>query len=279
MSDTAVQPRRAPARPTGTVSGPPGRTPGPLTHTAVMTARALRLSSRNIDALITSLALPIMLMLIFVYFFGGAIDTGSEYDTYVMYVVPGVLLLSAGFGAATTATAVSEDMKGGIIDRFRSLDVGGTPVLAGHVAASTVRNLCATALVFGVALLIGFRPAATWSGWLLAAAVLIAYIVALSWLSAAIGLLARTPEAASGFTFFMSFLPYPSSAFVRTESMPDWLHGFADHQPITPAIESLRGLLLGQEMGGTPWIALAWAAGMLTAAVAASGTLFRIRTR
>ncbi|BFP54153.1 multidrug efflux ABC transporter permease LieB [Streptomyces sp. CMC78] len=257
----------------------PGRGPGPLIHTVVMAARALRISSRNIDALITSLALPIMLMLIFVYFFGGAIDTGTDYDSYVMYVVPGVLLLSAGFGAATTATAVSEDMKGGIIDRFRSLDVGGTPVLAGHVAASTVRNLCATTLVFGVALLIGFRPAATWSGWLLVAVVLVAYIVALSWISAAIGLLARTPEAASGFTFFMSFLPYPSSAFVPTENMPDWLHGFADHQPITPAIESLRGLLHGQDVGNTPWIALAWAAGMLVVAISASGTLFRIRTR
>ncbi|MFD4025253.1 ABC transporter permease [Streptomyces sp. NPDC058576] len=278
MSDTAVQ-RRAPARQPDGAAEDPGRGPGPLTHTVVMAARALRISSRNTDALITSLALPIMLMLIFVYFFGGAIDTGTDHDSYVMYVVPGVLLLSAGFGAATTATAVSEDMKGGIIDRFRSLDVGGTPVLAGHVAASTVRNLCATALVFGVALLIGFRPAASWSGWLLVAAVLVAYIVALSWISAAIGLLARTPEAASGFTFFMSFLPYPSSAFVPTDKMPDWLHGFADHQPVTPAIESLRGLLLGQEVGNTPWIALAWAAGMLAVAISASGALFRIRTR
>ncbi|RPK94537.1 ABC transporter permease [Streptomyces sp. ADI98-10] len=280
MSDTAVQ-RRSPARrPDGAGAVPdPGRGPGPLTHTVVMAARALRISSRNTDALITSLALPIMLMLIFVYLFGGAIDTGTDYDSYVMYVVPGVLLLSAGFGAATTATAVSEDMKGGIIDRFRSLDVGGTPVLAGHVAASTVRNLLATALVFGVALLIGFRPAATWSGWLVVAVVLVAYIVALSWISAAIGLLARTPEAASGFTFFMSLLPYPSSAFVPTEKMPDWLHGFAGHQPITPAIESLRGLLLGQDVGDTPWIALAWAAGLLTVAIGASGTLFRIRTR
>ncbi|MFE9697656.1 ABC transporter permease [Streptomyces sp. NPDC006270] len=278
MSDTAVQPRSTPRRPAGPAPAP-GRGPGPLTHTAVMAARALRVSSRDTDALITSLALPIMLMLIFVYFFGGAIDTGSDHGAYVMYVVPGVLLLSAGFGAATTATAVSEDMKGGIIDRFRSLDVGGTPVLAGHVAASTVRNLCATALVFGVALLIGFRPAATWSGWILVTVVLVAYVVALSWISAAIGLLARTPEAASGFTFFMSFLPYPSSAFVPTETMPDWLHGFADHQPITPAIESLRGLLLGQEVGSAPWIALAWAAGLLAVAVAASGALFRVRTR
>ncbi|WP_433401204.1 ABC transporter permease [Streptomyces sp. CA-146814] len=269
MSDPAAAPR------------PGGAAPrlGGIAQAAVMAGRSLRISSRNTDALITSLALPIMLMLIFVYFFGGAIETGTAYDSYVMYVVPGVLLLCAGFGAATTATAVSEDMKGGIIDRFRSLDVSATPVLAGHVAASTVRNLCATVLVFGVALLIGFRPAASWSGWLLAATVLIAYIVALSWISAAIGLLARSPEAASGFTFFMSFLPYPSSAFVRIESMPSWLHGFAENQPITPAIDSLRLLLLDQPAGNTPWIALAWAGGMLAVAMVASGALFRMRTR
>ncbi|MFE9305506.1 ABC transporter permease [Streptomyces sp. NPDC006856] len=277
MSDTAV-PRSSPSR-LPERARTPGHGPGPFTRTAVLAARALRISSRHTDALITSLALPILLMLIFVHFFGGAIDTGTDHASYVMYVVPGVLLLSAGFGAATTATAVSEDMKGGIIDRFRTLDVSGTPVLAGHVAASTVRNLCSTALVLGVALLIGFRPAATGTGWLLVAVVLVAYIVALSWISAAIGLLARTPEAASGFTFFMSFLPYPSSAFVPTDTMPDWLHGFADHQPITPAIESLRGLLLGQDVGNTPWIALAWAAGLLAVAAGASGTLFRIRTR
>jgi ABC-2 type transport system permease protein len=253
--------------------------PGVLTHAAVMTGRSLRISRRNIDAVITSMMLPVMLMLIFVYFFGGAIETGAAYDSYIMYVVPGVLLLCAGFGSATTAVAVSEDMKGGIIDRFRSFDIGGTPVLAGHVVASTVRNLISTTLVFGVALLIGFRPAATPAGWFAVTAVLGAYVVALSWISAAMGLLARTPEAAGGFTFFMSFLPYPSSAFVPVDTMPGWLHGFAEHQPITPAIESLRGLLLGQPVGNTPWIALAWAAGILAVAVALSGVLFRVRTR
>lgn len=124
-----------------------------------------------------------------------------------------------------------------------------------------------------------FRLSASWDGRLIAAGIPAAHIVALSWISAAIGLLARSPEAASGFTFFMSFLPYPSSAFVRIQSMPSWLHGFAENQPITPAIESLRGLLLGQQVGNTPWIALAWAGGMLAVAIAASGVLFRIRTR
>ncbi|MBW5254907.1 ABC transporter permease [Streptomyces sp. P01-B04] len=244
-----------------------------------MAGRSLRISRRNTDALITSLMLPVMLMLIFVYFFGGAIDTGVPHSSYVTYVVPGVLLLCAGFGSASTAVAVSEDMKSGIIDRFRSLDIGGATVLAGHVAASTARNLISTTVVLGVALLIGFRPTATPTGWLTALAVLVAYIVALSWLSAAIGLLAKTPEAAGGFTFLMSFLPYPSSAFVPVDSMPSWLHGFADHQPITPAIESLRALLLNQSAGNAPWIALTWAGGLLLVAIGLSGVLFRVRTR
>ncbi|MFF8280225.1 ABC transporter permease [Streptomyces lateritius] len=250
--------------------------PGALTVTGTMAGRGIRLSRRNIDAVITSMMLPVMLMLIFVYFFGGAIDTGTR---YVTYVVPGVLLLCAGFGSASTAVSVSEDMKGGIIDRFRTLDVGGTPILAGHVGASVARNLLATALVFGVAFLIGFRPSATVSGWLAAIGLLLAFITAISWLAAAVGLLARSPEAAGGATFFMMFLPYPSSAFVPIDTMPGWLHGFARHQPVTPVIESLRGLLLDQPVGAAPWIALAWCAGILAVAVAASGGLFRLRTR
>ncbi|WOX23549.1 ABC transporter permease [Streptomyces sp. HUAS YS2] len=247
-----------------------------MSSALTMTGRSLRLSRRNVDAVITSILLPVMLMLIFVYFFGGAIETGTQ---YVTYVVPGVLVLCSGFGAASTAVAVSDDMKGGIVDRFRSLDIGGTAILAGHVGASVARNLVATTLVLGVAFLIGFRPAAGPLGWLAALGLLVAYITAVSWLSAAAGLLARTPEAAGGFTFFVMFLPYPSSAFVPIETMPSWLHGFSEHQPVTPLIESLRGLLLDQPVGSTPWVALAWCAGLLVVAVAASGGLFARRTR
>ncbi|MFB6981249.1 ABC transporter permease [Streptomyces scopuliridis] len=245
------------------------------THALILAGRGIRLSRRNIDAVITAMMLPIMLMLIFVYFFGGAIDTGTE---YVTYVVPGVLLLCAGFGSASTAVSVSEDMKGGIVDRFRSLDIGGAPILAGHVTASVARNVVSTTLVLGVALLIGFRPSATPAAALAAAGILFAFITAISWLSAAIGLLAKSPEAAGGFTFFMMFLPYPSSAFVPIDTMPDWLHGFADHQPVTPVIESLRGLLLGLPVGSAPWVALAWCAGLLALALGLSGVLFRVRT-
>ncbi|MCP9944335.1 ABC transporter permease [Streptomyces somaliensis] len=243
-----------------------------------LVGRSIRLSRRNPDALITAMVLPVMLMLVFVYFFGGAIDTGTH-TSYVTYVVPGVLLLCAGFGASTTAVRVGEDMKAGIVDRFRSLDVGATPILAGHVGASVLRNVLSTALVVGVAFLIGFRPEAGWAGWAAALGLLLAFVLAVSWLSAAAGLLARTPEAASGFTFFMMFLPYPSSAFVPIDTMPRWLHGFAEHQPITPVIESLRGLLLDRPVGDAPWIALAWWGGLAAVALGLSGVLFRARTK
>ncbi|MFE6162911.1 ABC transporter permease [Streptomyces sp. NPDC056486] len=247
-----------------------------MSEALIMTGRAIRISRRNVDALITSMALPVMLLLIFVYFFGGAIKTDTR--SYVMYVVPGVLLLCAGFGSSNTAIAVTEDLKGGIIDRFRSLDIGGTQILTGHVIASVARNLIATTLVLALAFAIGFRPSATPAAWLAATAVLLAFILALSWLSATVGLLAKSPEAAGGFTFFVSFLPYPSSAFVPTSTMPGWLRPFADNQPVTQVIESLRGLLLGQPVGSTPWVALAWCAGILAVSVGASGVLFRRRT-
>ena len=240
-----------------------------------MAARCTRLSARNIDALVTSLMLPVMLMLMFVYLFGGAIDTGGE---YVTYVVPGVILLCAGFGSATTAVTVSQDLAGGIVDRFRSMDVGGPPILAGHVAASALRNTASTAIVFGVAFLIGFRPHAGALDWLAAIGLLVAFVLAISWFAAAIGLVAKSPEAANGFTFVIMFLPYASSAFVPVDTMPTWIQGFAQHQPITPVIETLRGLLLGTPVGSSAWTALAWCGGILAVSVAASGVLFRRRT-
>ncbi|MFD9084990.1 ABC transporter permease [Streptomyces erythrochromogenes] len=241
-----------------------------------LAGRSLRISSRQPDALITALMLPVMLMLIFVYFFGGAIDTGTE---YVTYVVPGAMLLCAGFGAAGTAVSVADDMRNGVIDRFRTLDIGGIPILAGHVTASVLRNLLSTTLVLTVALAIGFRPQAGPAAFLAAAGLLLAYITAISWLAATLGLLAKTPEAAGGFTFLMMFLPYPSSAFVPIETMPGWLHGFAEHQPLTPVIESLRALLLAQPAGSAPWTALTWCAGITAVAVTLAAVLFRSRTR
>jgi ABC-2 type transport system permease protein len=246
-----------------------------MSDALTLSARCLRLSRRNTEALLTSLMLPIMLMLLFVYLFGGAIRTGAE---YVTYVVPGVLLLCAGYGASITAVSVSGDMSGGIIDRLRSLDVGGASFLAGHVAASVARNAASTVIVLAVGLLIGFRPDATPLEWLEAAGMLALFVVALSWFAALIGLLARTPEGANGFTFFVMFLPYVSSAFVPIATMPAWLHGVAAHQPVTPVVETIRSLLLGTPAGSHPAQAVAWCGAILVVSVALAGVLFRRRT-
>jgi len=235
----------------------------------------LRIASRNVDAVITSLMLPVMMMLLFVYLFGGAIHTGGK---YVTYVVPGVLLLCAGFGAGQTAVTISQDLTTGVVDRFRSMDVRGSALLVGHVAASLVRNAVSTAIVLGVALLIGFRPDATPIEWVAALGFVALFILAISTLAAALGLVARSAEAANGMTFFLMFLPYASSAFVPVETMPTWLHGFADHQPITPVIETIRGLLVGTPLGHQPAVAAAWCTGIIVVTVAASGALFARRS-
>jgi len=246
-----------------------------INDSAAMIGRSLRLSRRNVEVLLTSLILPVILMLLFVYLFGGAIATGTE---YVSYVVPGVLVLCAGFGSATTAVGVSQDLHNGIMDRFRSLDVSGAAVVCGHVAASVVRNAASTVLVFGVAFAIGFRSSAGLLDWIAAAGILLVFIVAISALAALVGLLARSPEAANGFTFFLMFLPYASSAFVPINTMPVWLQGFSAHQPVTPVIESVRGLLLGTSVGNSPVVAIVWCAGIFLAAVLLSTLAFRRRT-
>lgn len=244
------------------------------TPALVMISRSIRLSRRTVDALIMSFALPIMLMLTFVYLFGGAIDTGGR---YVTYVVPGVILLCAGFASGQTAVGVAQDMGTGIIDRLVSMDVSARAILTGHVVASVLRNAVATTMVVGVALAIGFRPRAGLLEWLAAAGILLAFMVALSWLAAALGLAAGNPESAAGFSFFVSFLPYPSSAFVPVETMPSWLQGIAAHQPITPTVEAVRGLLIGGPVASHALAALAWCAGIAIASVLASAVLFRRR--
>ena len=240
---------------------------------AVMITRDVRISRRNLDAMITALMLPIILMLLFVYLFGGALM--SDGIEYVDYVVPGVILLCAGFGSATTAVTVCQDMKGGIIDRFRSMDVNGTAFLTGHVIASAARNLVSTALVIGVALAIGFRPHGSLDQWVAAGAILTMFILALSWFAATVGLIAGSPEAANGFTFLVMFLPYPSSAFVPIHTMPSWLQGFAHNQPCTPVIESLRALLGGHPADGYPLRSVLWCGAILVVAIAVSAVIFR----
>lgn len=245
--------------------------------TAVLVGRCLRLSRRSIDALLTSLMLPVMIMLLFVYLFGGAIRT--DMPQYVTYVVPGVLALCAAFGAASSAVPVNQDLDTAMVDRFRSMDVGGVALLSGHVAASVARNVASTALVLGVAVLIGFRPQAGVTGWSAALGLVLLFVFALSWLAAAFGALVRSAEAANALSFVIMFLTYPSSAFVPIATMPSWMQGFARHQPVTPFVESLRALMLDRPAGSGPLVAVLWLTGLGLASMMASAALFRRRIR
>jgi ABC-2 type transport system permease protein len=253
-----------------------------LSDVSTMTTRGLRLVARDTDAMITAVVLPVVILLMFVLVFGGALDTGTE---YINYVTPGVILLAAGFGAANTAMAVERDMSGGMVDRLRSMPVNAWTVLSGHVVASLVKNLATTAIVFGVSILLGFRPQATALEWLAAVGMILLFVGWITWLATLVGVLVRSPEAAGGFSFFVMFLPYVSSAFVPVDTLPGWLRGFAEHQPVTPVIETVRGLLTADvagtaglaDPGGTAALAITWCLGLGLVFAVAAGLAFRAR--
>ena len=241
-----------------------------------MIGRCLRRSTRELDMLLRSVMMPVTILLMFVYVFGGTIDTGGG---YVNYVVPGIIVLCVGFGSSSTAVAVASDMTGGIMTRFRTLPIHPSSVLTGQVVASLARNAVATATVIIVAFVIGFRPVAGPLEWLGVAGLLVLYVLAITWIGVLTGLLASSPDAANGLSFAIIFLPYVSSAFVRPESMPRVLELIARYQPITPVTDTLRGWLMGTPLGSEPWVALAWGVGLFVVARAASVVAFRSRAR
>jgi ABC-2 type transport system permease protein len=250
------------------------RIPWALQDLLALIGRSVRHSARSVDALIIAVVLPVALLLMFVEVFGGAIDAGGD---YVDYVVPGIILLCAGFGSASTAVAVNADMTTGVVDRFRSLPIASSALLTGHVVASVLRNVLSTVLVVGVALLVGFRPTTDPLRWLAVAGVLLAFMLAISWLAACFGLLARNAEAAGGFSFIVMFLPYVSSAFVPVDTMPGVLRTVAGHQPLTPIVETLRALTMGTPVSGSALTALLWCAGAILVGSVGAGLLFRRR--
>jgi ABC-2 type transport system permease protein len=230
-------------------------------------------------------------MLLFVYVFGGVFNAGLFHagteagsgSGYVSYVVPGLIVLCAGFGAGTTAVAVATDISAGVIDRFRSMPIAGWSVLAGQIAASLARNLLATALVIGVALGVGWRPSASPLAWAGAIALVVLFIAALSWLAACLGLLLGSPEAANGATFLFMFVPYLSTAFVPAGTMTRVLRPVAANQPFTPVIETLRGLWTGHTSTGASvaheaGLAVGYCAAILVVTAVAGSWLFRHRT-
>lgn len=267
--------RTLPTRPATDTT--PSRAPAPspgsgiLSASAVFVGRATRHSLRDVEAMLMAVLLPVMLMLMFTYVFGGAIAPTGD---YLDYVVPGIVLTCAGFGASATAVGVSQDMTTGTINRLRTMPLPSATLLIGHTVSSLARNLLATGVVLLVAVLIGFRPDAGALHWVGAVGLLAFYILAITAVFAMLGLVAHSPEAANGYGFILLFLPYVSSAFVPVDTMPGWLQGFAGHQPITPVIEATRALLTGASPGSDALVAIAWCAGITAVAVALTAYLF-----
>jgi ABC-2 type transport system permease protein len=243
-----------------------------LGDTAVLTGRTLRHVTRSPDTIITT---PIAMLLLFVYVFGGAIDTGSV--PYVNYLLPGILLITIASGVAYTAFRLFADLQSGIFERFQSMPIARPGVLWAHVLTSLVANLVSVAVVVLVALLLGFRSGAGVLAWLAVAGILVLFTLALTWLAVIPGLTATSVDGVSGFSYPLVFLPFVSSAFVPTAGMPGPVRWFAEHQPVTPIADTLRELLAEQPLGSDGWTALAWCVGLLVVAQALAMRTYRRR--
>lgn len=247
-----------------------------LTDTRVLTWRSLRHVLRSPDTIISTAIMPIAIMLLFVFVLGGAISTGSG-TSYVTYLLPGVLLITIASGVAYTSYRLFQDLQGGITERFRSMPIARSSVLWAHVLTSLAANLVSVALVIGVALLLGFRTAASPLAWLAVAGILTLFTLALTWVAVIAGLSAKTVDGASAFSYPLIFLPFLSSAFVPTDSMPGPLAWFAEHQPVTAVVNTIRALFTGQPVGVELWAALAWLSGVLIVGFLVATLMYRRR--
>jgi ABC-2 type transport system permease protein len=236
-----------------------------VSDSATMLRRNVRHMRRYPSLTLFIAGIPVVLLLLFVYVFGGTLGAGLGgvalgRDAYLAYVIPGILLMTIAGVAQGTAISVAIDMAEGIVGRFRTMAISRASVLTGHVVGSMIQVALAVAMVMAVALLIGFRPTTGPVAWVAAAGVLALAALAISWLSAALGMSTRSVETASNLPMFLMLLPFLGSGFVPTRTMPDGLRWFAEHQPFTPIIETLRGLLFGTPIGNSGVIAVAWCA-------------------
>jgi ABC-2 type transport system permease protein len=243
--------------------------------TVVLTGRSLRHILRSPDTIITTAVTPVAIMLLFVFVFGGAIDTGSS--SYIDYMLPGILLITIASGIAYTAYRLFMDLQGGIFERFQSMPIARSSTLWAHVLTSLVANLVSLAIVVGAAFVMGFRTGAGVLTWLAVIGILMLFTLALTWLAVIAGLSAKTVDGASAFSYPLIFLPFLSSAFVPTETMPAPVAWFAENQPVTPIVETIRALFSGQPVGSEIWVALAWCVGILVVAYAVAMMLYRRR--
>src|SRR5512146_891 len=235
-----------------------------LGDTTVLTGRSLRHITRSPDTIITTTIMPIGFMLLFVYVFGGAIKSGS--DSYVTYLLPGILIITIASGIAYTAYRLFMDMQSGIFERFQSMPIARSTALWGHVLTALVSSAISVGVIILVALILGFRSSAGVLSWLAVAGILALVTLALTWIAAIAGLSATSIDGASAFSYQLIFLPFISSAFVPTESMPTVVSAFAENQPVTSIVEAIRALLSDQPVGNDIWVALAWCLGTMLVA-------------
>ncbi len=241
--------------------------------TAVLLGRTLRHITRSPDTIITTAIMPIAFMLLFVYVLGGAIKHGS--GPYVTYLLPGILLITIASGISYTAIRLFMDLQGGIFARFQSMPIARSSVLWAHVLTSLVANLVSLAVVVLIALAIGFRSGAGVLAWLAVTGILVIFTLALTWLAVIPGLSAKTVDGAGAFAYPLIFLPFISSAFVPTATMPGPLRAFADNQPVTSIVNTIRDLLARQPVAASIWTALAWCLGILIVAYALAMAAYR----
>jgi ABC-2 type transport system permease protein len=244
-------------------------------ETLVLTGRSLRHITRSLDTIITTTLMPIAFLLLFVFVFGGAIKAGS--GSYVDYLLPGILLITIASGISYTAFRLFLDMKSGIFERFQSMPIARSSVLWAHVLTSLVAIFMSLAVVVLVALAMGFRSGAGVTAWLAAVGILVLFTLALTWIAVIPGLTAKSADGASAFSYPLVFLPFISSAFVPTDTMPGPVRAFAENQPVTAIVNTIRDLFAQQPVGADIWIALAWCAGVLIVAYTASMVIYRRR--
>jgi ABC-2 type transport system permease protein len=248
-----------------------------LIDTWIMTKRSLRHTTRSLDTIITVVLTPIALLLLFVYVFGGALGEQTGSIEYVDFIVPGVVIMTVISGIAYAALRLSTDLQKGIIGRFRTMPVAPSSVLSGQALSSTLSSLLSCFLVVVVAFFVGFRPAADAPAWLWFGGLLVLFTLATTWLGMFFGLLAKTSEGAGAFSYILLLLIFISPSFVPTDSMTPWLRGFAENQPMTPIIETMRSLLTEGTPGPDIWVALAWTAGILVVSYTLAVGIYRRR--
>ncbi|GEK87772.1 ABC transporter permease [Microbacterium aerolatum] len=249
-----------------------------LSDTRVLTGRSLRHILRSPDTIITTAITPIALLMLFVWVFGGAIDTGGD-GSYIDYMLPGILLITIASGISYTAYRLFLDMQGGIFERFQSMPIARSSVLWAHVLTSAVANILSVAIVIAVAFAMGFRTGASFGAWLGVIGILLLFTLALTWLAVIAGLSAKTVDGASAFSYPLIFLPFISSAFVPTESMPGPVAWFAEHQPVTSIVNTIRALFAGHPVGDDIWVALAWLVGVLVVSYGVAVAVYRRKLR